>query len=675
MSDGDSPKNPPSARKRPPGAQAGPQPKNQVGRPVTAKPQSGPTQKTYATARTAKPLTEQQRREHRERELARKKREQRRAKKPIGLVDPSRRLKVMSVSALVLFGLFGARLTQIQLVQGDELAAQALAMRTTETTLVAERGEIVDRNGNLVAKSTTRYNIFADQKLIETWKTKDEFDEVKGGPRYAASLLAPILGIPEAELAMALTKDPAKEKYDQYVVLVKDVAPEMWTAVKDLKIVGMFPETFDKRIYPQGATGSNIIGVAGKDGGLSGLEYSQDELMQGIDGTIKFERGGKGQVIPAGAISQTPAVAGDTINITLDMDIQWHIEDALRTQLKKMGATSGYVVVQDVKTCQVLGLASESLSAGDANTQYAGRVGAVQDIFEPGSTAKIVTMAAALETTDLSPTSEFRVKDRYTTSNGEIFRDSHDHPEQQLTLAGILSESSNTGTVQVAEKIPKQVRHDYLEKFGFGTKTGIELGGESRGILADAADWDGRTQYAVTFGQALAGNAMQTTNVFATVANGGKQCLPHLVAGTTSADGTFTPSSQSETTQVIKEETANDIMKMMTSVVTEGSGKEGAIEGYHVAGKTGTAQAADASGQMNSIVSSFIGVAPVEDPQIVVSVIIRDPKANIYGGVVAAPVFADVMAYSLQRLGIEPNDSTLTLFPTRWGEDAKKDKK
>lgn len=641
----------------------------------TPSPTSGSTarahqpRQTVGVARQVRALTPEQRRAQLERERARKERDQRRRARPLGFTDPSKRMKFMSVSVLLLFAFFGLRLAHIQLIQGEALAAKALSLRTTEVTLAAARGEIVDRNGHLVAKSTTRYNIFADQELLADWKTVDKDKNEKGGPRYAAKLLAPVIGIAESELVGMLTKPADQEKFNKYQMLVKDVPPEMWNAVKDLKIVGIFPETFNKRIYPAGNSGANIIGIAGKDGGLSGLEYSLDETLTGTDGTLKFEQGGKGQIIPAGQIEEVPAVSGQTVNITMDMDIQWHAEEALRKQLDAMGATSGYVIVQDVKTCEVLALVSEEPESNDQNIQYTGRVGAVQDIFEPGSTSKIITMAAALETTDLTPTSQFTVADRYTTSNGQTFKDSVDHPVQQLTMAGILSESSNTGTVQVGEQLPKQVRSDYLRKFGFGTKTGIELGGESNGLLQAPEDWDGRTQYAVLFGQGMAGNALQTTNVFATVANGGKQCVPHLVAETVDDEGNVTPSKMSETTQIIQEQTANDVLKMMASVVVEGSGQSGAIAGYNVAGKTGTAQAADASGAMNSIVSSFIGVAPVEDPELVVSVIIRDPKAAIYGGVVAAPVFSDVMSYSLQRLGIAPTDQVPDLFPTRWGKD------
>lgn len=635
----------------------------------TSRTDQSPVQ--YGRSRPVRAATKQEREEAAARAQRLQARQQRRSRKPIGFASPVFRLRAVSICVLLLFTVFGLRLGQIQLVQGEELAAEALALRTTERTLAAARGEIVDRNGNLVAKSTIRYNIFADQELIKDWKTQTKDGEIVGGPRYAAQLLAPVLELDETELADQLSTEPDTKKFNKYLMLVKDVPPETWNAVKELKITGIFPETFNKRIYPAGETGSNIIGVAGKDAGLSGLEYSLDEQLTGTDGTIRFEQGRKGQIIPVGDIQETPAIAGQTVNITLDMDIQWHAEEALRTQLKKMGASSGYVVVQDVSSCEILALASEELSASNANVQATGRVGAVQDIFEPGSTAKIVTMAAALETTDLTPTSEFTVKDRYTTSNGQTFRDSSDHGPQQLTVAGILSESSNTGTVQIGEQVPKQVRHDYLKKFGFGTLTGIELGGESRGLLANADAWDGRTQYAVLFGQGMAGNALQTTNVFATVANGGKQCMPHLVSGTVAQDGTVTPSPKSQTTQIIEKQTADDIMKMMTSVVVEGSGKQGAVPGYTVAGKTGTAQAPDETGAMNSFVASFIGVAPVQDPQIAVSVIIRDPQADIYGGSVAAPVFSDVMAYSLQRLGVQPSDDMPTLFPTHWGSDAK----
>jgi cell division protein FtsI (penicillin-binding protein 3) len=579
------------------------------------------------------------------------------------------------------------RLAHVQLIEGPALAQAARDLRTTTQELVAERGSITDRHGNAIAESVARYRIYGDQLRLEEWqRTVEEDGEevVKGGPAYAAELLAEVLDLDREELEEKLTKKSDQERYNQYVVIEKEAAPETWDAVRALRITGIYSENLNKRIYPSGETAKNIIGAVGTvdkavdpsdtsenaqtvavDGGVSGLEYRLDDILSGEPGYRTYERSAHGYMLPSSDLVEKPATQGLTVRSTLDMDIQWHAEKALDEQLKKMGANAGSVIVQDVTTCEVLALADRSTTT-DGSTEATGRIGAVQDIFEPGSTAKVVTMAAALELGVATPLTRYKVPYMYDTSNGQTFRDSHDHPTQKLTLTGILSESSNTGTVQVGESIPKQQRYDYLYKFGFGQHTGIEIAGETRGILHSADEWDGRTQYGVLFGQGMASNALQATNVFSTVANGGRACQPHLVAGTTDSDGVYTESPKSETKQIISQDVADQVLSMMESVVVEGSGRAGKIDGYRVAGKTGTAQAPGADGKLTSFVSSFIGVAPVDDPRIVVSVIIRDPQTSIWGGVVAAPVFADVMAYSLQQLRVEPSTSEPDLYETTW---------
>lgn len=629
---------------------------------------SAPIEARSRAVKTSRDANQRERQEAAAREARRRARAEERNRGPLGFSESPRRLTGLSIVFSLLVVTIVARLAYVQLIDGPNLAQAARNLRTTTVELVAERGSITDRNGNAIAESVTRYKIFADQELIEEWKRSVEVDGElvsKGGAKYAAELLAPVLDLDAEELATKLTKAEDQERYDKYLTIVKEVPPETWEAVKDLGISGIFPETLNKRIYPHGDTAHSIIGKAGTDGGLSGLEFSMNDQLSGEKGSITYERSGHGYMLPSSEVQENPAKQGLSIRSTLDMDIQWHAEKALDEQLKKTGGSSGSVIVQDIDTCEILALADRSTTS-DGNTALTGRLGAVLDVFEPGSTAKIITMAAAIETGVATPLTEYVVPYMYNTSNGQTFRDSHDHPTQKMTLTGILADSSNTGTVQVGESIPKQVRYDYLYKFGFGQRTGIELSSESRGILHDVEDWDGRTQYGVLFGQGVSATALQATNVFATIAHDGQACQPHLIAGTTDNDGVFTESEKSETDQIVSKETANQVLKMMESVVVEGSGRAGAIEGYRVAGKTGTAQATGADGKLSSFVSSFIGVAPVENPELVVSVIIHDPQTSIWGGEVAAPVFADVMAYSLQQLRVEPSTKKPSLYDTEW---------
>ena len=276
-------------------------------------------------------------------------------------------------------------------------------------------------------------------------------------------------------------------------------------------------------------------------------------------------------------------------------------------------------------------------------------------------------MAAILEEGIATPTTPFVVPDRFTAPGLTVpFKDSHDHAPLNLTLTGILSESSNTGTVMVGQNLPVQVRHDYLAKFGFGSRTGIGLPGETAGLLHPADQWDGRSQYAVLFGQSVGTTTMQNAQVFATLANHGVRVQPHLVRAVADESGTLQPVPLAEPQQVVSAETADAVVRMLESAVTEGTGGNAAVPGYRIAGKTGTAQAFEPGGVVK-VVASFIGVAPADDPEIVVSVALYNPHSSIYGGTVAAPVFSQVTGHALQYLGVPPSGVPADLYPSTHG--------
>ncbi|SDC72482.1 peptidoglycan synthetase FtsI [Sanguibacter gelidistatuariae] len=582
------------------------------------------------------------------------------AAKPARTGNPNGRIRVLSIAVMVVLVLFTGRLIYVQAYLGPALAAEAQSLRIRTITIPAVRGQITDLDGNILATSVDRYNIFADQPLIAAWKHSVD-GTIKGGPTEAARLLAPILELSAPELAAALNGEK-----NQHKTITMDVSQETWDAIRALKISGIFAESQPERSYPAGTTGGNIVGFTGQDGnGQSGLEYSLNDILSGSAGSTTYEGGRSGHVIPTGEQSSTEAVPGDDVTLTMIRDLQWMAKAALEEQITKMGGTGGFLVVTNIKTGAIYALADAGSIDPNNPTGFGGSQ-AISTIFDPGSTAKIVTMSALIETGLATPTDQFVVPDRYTTVNNQTFKDSHDHADANWTLTGILAESSNTGTVMVGQKLPQQVRHDYLTKFGFGSKTGVELAGEEKGLLAEADKWDGSTKYAVLFGQGFSVTALQATNVFATIANGGVRMTPHLVAGTTDAAGIFTPSVQPEGVRVVSESTADQVLKMTESAVLDGTGAGAEIAGYRVAGKTGTAQIPGPSGQLDGILSSFIGVAPADDPRIAVGVFIENPTASIYGGVVAAPVFSEVTAFALQKLGVVPSGTTPDLFPTTW---------
>jgi len=565
-------------------------------------------------------------------------------------------LALVVVLALVLVT-YAGRLVYVQGIAGPELALEARQNRMTTTAVLGARGEITDAAGVVLATSVERYHVTVNQHQVAGYRARGTSEGLDGAAGVA-SRLAPLLGLNAAELGGRLVGDRG------YVVVARNVLPEVAREVRALRLDGIGVEKVAERVYPKGTVAGNIVGFVNSNGtGLQGLEYSLDGQLQGAAGKESYERGRGGQPIPGGEAEATPAQNGRSVRLTVDSDLQWKAEEELRAQVAATGADGGAVVVMR-PTGEVLALADST--AFDPNEPGELGTGAlsksVSEVFEPGSTGKVVTMAAALQEGLVGPTDRFQVADRITTPNGQTFKDSHDHPVQQLTATGIFAESSNTGTIQIGERLTLEQRHHYLSLFGFGTRTGIEMPGESPGILHPHEAWDGRSQYAVLFGQAVSVNALQATSVFATIANGGVHVTPHLVAGWTDPDGTYEAKPAPAGTRVVSEETAATVLSMMESVVDDGTGSNAAIPGYRVAGKTGTAQKFAPVG----ITASFIGVAPADDPQVVTAVILHNPRTSSYGGTVAAPVFSTVTGYALQQLGVAPSGVPATLYPATW---------
>ncbi|MCL2454333.1 MAG: penicillin-binding protein 2 [Micrococcales bacterium] len=562
----------------------------------------------------------------------------------------------MATILLVTLMVFVGQLVRVQVVAGPALAEEAQAARISSITVLGARGQITDATGVVLASSVPQYDISVNQLLIPAYKGS-EADGVPPGAAGVAELLAPLLDLDVAELGGALVGTR------QYKYIAKGVEPRIARQIAQMRLSGVNVEQVSARVYPNGSLAGDIIGFTNSRGvGLQGLESSLNAELTGTPGTEVYERGGTGQAIPGGYRSGERAVDGRSVRLTIRADIQWKAEDAIAQAVEASGASGGQIVVMS-RTGEILALADDDTV--DPNAPGAGAAGAlssaVSDVFEPGSTGKVVTMAAALETGVVTPTTQFQVADTLTIGS-QVFKDAHPHDVLRLTTTGILATSSNTGTVQVGQRMSAQTQYEYLRRFGFGSKTGIEMPGESAGILHDVARWDGRTRYNVLFGQGLAGTAVQAASVYATIANGGVRVPPRIIAGWIEPDGTWTPTPRPESFQVVSEQTANQVRTMLESVIDDGTGGAAAVPGYRIAGKTGTSQDLATGG----VSASFIGFAPADDPQVIVAVVLHNPKTSIYGGVVAAPVFSDVTAYSLTALHAVPSGVPATLFPTSW---------
>jgi len=582
----------------------------------------------------------------------------------------TKRQQILSGAVALIVGVFGIRLVQLQVFQAPKLAAEALDGRMVTTALPAHRGQIVDRNGVVLATSVDRYQLNADPKAILGFKGNGRLDAdgnpVANGALGVAQLLAPLISADPMELAAKLNGE------NQYVVIAKDLEPTLQRQIAELDLKSyLYTEVLPKRIYPAGPIAGTLLGFTDVDQvGQGGLERAYNEVLAGTDGSKSYERGANGLQIPGGEYTEVPPVNGGDVVLTIDADVQWKAQQVIDETVQKFGAEHGMIIVQNIRTGELWAVADAGgVDPNDRSDERIARGSrAVQDTFEPGSTGKIITMAAALETGVVTPTSEFTVPYLYHTPNGMPFHDSKDHPVWQLTATGILAKSSNTGTVQIAENIPREVQYEYLQKFHLGEYTGLNLPGESRGKIHPYEKWDGRTRYTVSFGQGLTVNAIQATEVYSTVANGGIYTPPSLVRGVRDAESSSVQAFEAPvTSQVIAPETAATLMKMLEQATADdGTAKAAKIPAFRVAGKTGTAELI--MPDRTTIMASFIGVAPADNPEFVVAVFVNAPQWGVYGGTVAAPAFREVMGFVLQQQGVAPSVPEQNPLPIYWGD-------
>lgn len=574
---------------------------------------------------------------------------------PARIGKPTVRHRLLVVGVMLAILLLAGRLVWVQGLNAGALAAQAVEDRTTKRVIPALRGDIVDRDGTVMATSVQRYDLWVNQKQVGEYKPADRPSH---GVKAAAEDLAPIFGWTVDETQAKLTGD----KGFQY--LLKDVDPAVRQAVMDKGIPGIGSDPVARRIYPGGQVGGNLLGFVGSEGkAMAGVESSDDKVLRGKDGYTQYERGAGGQIIPTGHQETSPAVDGSSVLLSIDSDLQWKTQEVLAAAVDQFGGSGGSAVVLNARTGEVLTLADyptfDPNDYGRADPDLL-RVQSISNVFEPGSTGKLFTMAAALDQGKVSLESNYTIP--YTMNfQGERIKDSHEHETQQLTLAGVLKNSSNVGTVQVSETLSPQTRYDYLRSFGLGQKTGIELPAESAGIVHPADDWTGRMRYTTAFGQGYSVTALQVTSAVGAFANDGVRVQPTIVKGTREADGTVTASPAPEQHRVISSQTAETMLKLMDNDIPDDGTQNASVPDYAVAGKTGTAQTGN-----NEYTASFIGFAPADDPEIVVGVFVYGLKTFIPGNTAAAPAFSQIMQYALQTQGIAPTGRPGTELTNEW---------
>ena len=556
-------------------------------------------------------------------------------------VTPRKRLVALLVLMALALGVILIRLVDVQAIEGNHYEAMAMAQRIHSVTLAAERGSIFDRNGNDLALSVPQHTIYADPRVV------------KDPTRYA-NKLAPIVHVDRAKLRSRLA-----QPHMAFVYVARKVDDQTAARVKKLGLpgVGSVPES--KRFYPGGALAGPVLGFVGTDnGGLGGLETGYEQTLRGKPGRIVAEQDPNGREIPATQRIDDPARRGGDLVLTLDQSLQFEVEKQLKAQVDSANARGGIAIIVDVKTGDVLAMASVDGGNGTGPARLAPASGPnrpLTAVYEPGSTAKVITVGGALEAGVVQPTTSFWVPWRLQIAD-RLFKDAETHKDASWTVSDIVRQSSNVGVIKIAEGLGKTRLDQFQRAFGFGSKTAINFPAESAGLMKNVGDYVPSDMGSVPIGYTTAVTPMQMLDVFATVANGGVTRPPRLVAATIGADGTRHELPPKRGRRVVSEKTASELNVMLRSVVTGGTGLEAKVSGYTVAGKTGTSRKPPYE-PTPRYMASFAGFAPAEAPRLAAIVVIDQPGTNndqYFGGKVAAPLFSRIMQYALRLEHVPP---------------------
>ncbi|HEV3226383.1 MAG TPA: penicillin-binding protein 2 [Acidimicrobiales bacterium] len=551
---------------------------------------------------------------------------------------------------MLLFAIVVGRMAQLQLFDRQRYTALGASQRVRPVVLPAERGSLFDRNGADLALSVPQHTVWADPRLVSD-------------PQREADALAPVLSVDRDVLLRALTT-PNK----QFVYLARQVDDTTTQKVKDLKLDGVELLDESKRFNPSGDLARSVLGSVNIDNvGRAGLEQQYDGTMTGTPGQLVLEQDPNGRTIAEGEHHLTPAQPGDDLVLTVDTAMQFETERALSDQIVKMGAKGGMAIVSNPKTGEILAIANMDRPNGTGTPVASTNNRALTTVFEPGSASKVITMAAALEEGVVPPDATLTVPDHLKVADA-TFTDHDPHPTETMSLTDILANSSNIGTIMLGQKLGAERIDSYQRKFGFGQTTALNFPNESAGLMLPLKSWSGTSIGTIPIGQGVAVTATQMLDAFNVIANGGVYVDPKLVLATVGKDGTRHPTPPSSSHRVVSTQTAAEVRDMMEQVVISGTGTQAAIDGYTVAGKTGTARKPqpnggyqDAAGNYH-YVTTFAGFVPAEDPQLSAIVVLDEPTATIFASGASAPVFSRIASYALRRFHIPPPG--ITLAPT-----------
>lgn len=558
--------------------------------------------------------------------------------------DASRQRVSIVVAILVVWMvIIGVRLVHLQVGQHEELSRRAQKQQQYSEKKNALRGLILDRNGRELARSLDVDSFVA--------VAKDE----KFNPRETAKQLSAVLGLEESPLRARL--EEAKRAQREFVWIARQVDPEQAAKVHELKLAGVRAVKEPKRYYPNGALAAHVLGFVGMDDkALAGVELFQNAALSGERGKTILDSDGRHHAFNSFEVEAQP---GQSVVLTIDQNIQFQAERAIATAMEQTRAKSATALVLDPRTGEILALANAPTFDPNSAKKIAEEVRknqALQNIYEPGSTFKIVAYSAAIEEKLASPTDLIDCQMGSINLLGRTIRDTHAYGT--LTITEALAKSSNVAAIKLGLRLGKERMYDYMLRYGFNRKTGIELAGETRGVVHRPDKWHPSSMGSVAIGQEVGVTPIQMAAAFAAIANDGLRVAPHLVREVQDANGQVVQRRTPETQRVVSVETARMLRPMLESVTLNGTAKAAQLDGYTAAGKTGTAQKVDPATRAYSktkYVASFVGFAPVENPAVVIIVVIDEPAGSYYGGTVAAPVFRQIAESVLPYLDIAPD--------------------
>lgn len=580
---------------------------------------------------------------------------------------PRRRTVVALAVILTVLASFVVRLVDIQVVSADEHVADSLQHLGAGDTIAGQRGSIVDSAGTVLASSVMVYDAQLSPQVIMLLEDK----EPKLPWAEASEKIAAVTGQTGDEVRKVVADALAVNPESQYAPLKKSLTTEQYIELRDLKLSYLHFEARETRVYPNGAVAGNVLGFLDNSGAAqAGIEQMEESCLAPVDGEESYRIGKDGVVIP-GSERIVDAENGGTVQLTINSDLNWYLQQMIAEEAQKQGAKGGTVTVVEVKTGKIRAAAEwpamdpNDLDSSTPETRYSQ---IFHKDFEPGSTFKAITAAAAIEGAGLTPLSTVSASSRETFPNGAVINDSFNHPAFNYTLAGGLIDSSNVALSKFGTMVSPEVRYDYLQKFGVGEKT-LGFPSEVGGILHPVSEWDNQSLYTTTFGQYFTVTAPQLAGAYQAIANGGEKIDLSLIESCTGSDGTVVTPDEPEHQQIVKEQTAAELTQMLENVAVQGGNADRIkVPGYRVTSKTGTAQVSDGNGGYKAGVyyTSMVGFAPVDDPQYVVVVTLDEPT-KVVSSAATASAFQKAMTQVMKTYRVMPSTVPMDALLPKFG--------